>query len=76
MTIAYVTIELATHTYKATLHNVADLERHLSNESKPFRFGDVEILDYSYAHELANVLNRISRYGNYDKSIAQIRANQ
>lgn len=75
MAIAYVTIELETHTYKATLHNVADLERHLSNEVRPFAVGDVEIIDYAYAHTLANVLNRIARYGQYDKSIAKLRAN-
>ena len=63
-TLAYITIQYSTHSYKATVQDVRDLETYLSNETRNYRITGVEIVFASAVQEISDMLNRISHFGN------------
>lgn len=61
-------------THRATMHDLKSLESYCSDlvrQRKPFRLGSI----YSYGSVsidgLAHTINRISRFGTYDKNLGR-----
>ncbi len=71
---AYIEIVHPTHTYLATVHELGQLERYCSDVVEfgtPFRIGNIESYGDLDITDLVNTLNRIGRYGTYDKTLAK-----
>lgn len=61
--LAYVTIQYPDHFYNATVNSGAQLEEYLSSNLTPFKIVKVELIDPNRGEEMAESLNRISRFG-------------
>ena len=69
---AYIEIVHPTHTYLATVYDLASLERYCSDVVEfgtPFRIGSIESYGDLDIDTLVKTLNRIGRYGTYDRTL-------
>ena len=71
---AHIEIVHPTHTYMATVHELGQLERYCSDAVEfgtPFRIGNIESYGDLDIDNLVGTLNRLSRYGTYDKTLVR-----